>query len=71
VATVSKRTPNQFGLQFHGFALARMARMRRPGIKTLYLTGFDDPEEDALGKVLHKPISNDQLINEVRLALAG
>jgi CheY-like chemotaxis protein len=59
--------------QVHGLALARMARMRRPGIKTLYLTGFDVPETEAeaLGKVLRKPISNEQLINEVRLALAG
>jgi CheY-like chemotaxis protein len=59
--------------QVHGLALARMARMRRPGIKTLYLTGFDVPETEAeaLGKVLRKPISNEQLISEVRLALAG
>jgi CheY-like chemotaxis protein len=57
--------------RMHGFALARMARMRRLGLKVLYVTGSDVPEAEADGKVLHKPISNEQLISEVRLALAG
>jgi CheY-like chemotaxis protein len=59
--------------RMRGFALAYMARMRRLGIKVLYVIGFDGPEAEveADGKVLHKPISNEQLISEVRLALAG
>jgi two-component system, cell cycle sensor histidine kinase and response regulator CckA len=56
--------------RIHGFALARIARMRRRDIKVLYITGYDGSEAEAFGKVLHKPISNEQLIDQVRLALA-
>jgi len=55
----------------HGFALARMARMRRLGVKVLYLTAYDVPTVEAVGKVLRKPITEDQLVEEVRLALAS
>src|SRR5579864_3654163 len=55
--------------RIHGFALARMARMRRTGLKVLYLTAFDVPTGEAAGKVLRKPLSNEQLIDEVRIAL--
>jgi CheY-like chemotaxis protein len=57
----------------NGLALARMARMRRPGLKILYLTGYDLPgaEREALGTVLHKPIDNDALIAAVERAIAG
>ena len=55
----------------HGFALARMARMRQLGLKVLYVTGYDVPEVENFGKVLRKPISDDQLLAEVRQALAG
>jgi CheY-like chemotaxis protein len=55
----------------NGFALARMARMRRPDLRLLYITGFDVPLDEADGKVIRKPIADDQLIEEVRLALAG
>jgi CheY-like chemotaxis protein len=54
----------------HGFALARMARMRRLGLKVIYVTGFDVPEVEAVGKVLRKPVSNEQFLTEVKLALA-
>lgn len=57
--------------RIHGFALARMARMRRVGLKVLYLTAFDVPTSEAAGKVLRKPVTDEQLIEEVRLALAG
>jgi hypothetical protein len=36
----------------------------------LYLTGFDLPTNEAAGKVLRKPINEDDLIQEVRRALA-
>lgn len=55
----------------HGFALARMARMRRTGLKVLYLTAYDVPTVEAVGKVLRKPITDQQLVDEVRAALAG
>jgi CheY-like chemotaxis protein len=55
--------------RIHGFALARMARMRQQGLRVLYMTAFDVPTEDAFGKVLRKPIPVDQLIEEVRSAL--
>jgi CheY-like chemotaxis protein len=56
----------------NGLALARMARMRRPALKILYLTGYDLPgaEKEALGTVLRKPIENDLLLAEVERALA-
>jgi CheY-like chemotaxis protein len=53
----------------HGFALARMARMRRMGMKVLYMTGFDVPTVEAIGKVLRKPIADEELIREIREAL--
>jgi len=58
----------------HGFAMARMARSRRPGLKILYMTGYRDipPSEaaDAAGKVIRKPVKPEELIAEVGLALA-
>ena len=40
----------------NGFALARMGRMRRLDLRVLYLTGYDLPMEEGIGKVLRKPI---------------
>lgn len=57
--------------RIHGFALARMARMRRSGLKVLYLTAYDVPTVEAAGKVLRKPLSDEQLVDEVRAALAS
>jgi CheY-like chemotaxis protein len=56
--------------RIHGFALARMARMRQLGLKVLYMTAYDVPTNEASGKILRKPISDEQLIDEVRIALA-
>src|ERR1700726_4526671 len=56
--------------RIHGFALARMARMRRAGLKVLYVTAFDVPTVEDVGKVLRKPISNEELVREIRFALA-
>lgn len=55
----------------NGFALARMARMRRSGLPVLYMTAFDVPTSEAEGKVLRKPISDTDLLNEVKQALAA
>lgn len=53
----------------NGFALARMARMRRPELKIMYMTGYDLPQDEALGKVLKKPLLGQNLVDEVRGAL--
>lgn len=53
----------------NGFALARMARMRRLDLRVLYLTAFDVPTVEAVGKVLRKPLSDEQLVSEVRSIL--
>ena len=55
----------------HGFALARMARLRRRGLKVIYLTGHDIPASGAIGPVLRKPISEKALVDEIRRALAS
>jgi CheY-like chemotaxis protein len=56
----------------NGVALSRMARMRRPELKVIYLTAYDIPgvEDEAIGPVLRKPIEEEQLIAEVRRVLA-
>lgn len=53
----------------NGFALARMARMRRLDLKVLYMSAYDVPTTEAFGKVLRKPITQNELADEVRLAL--
>jgi CheY-like chemotaxis protein len=58
-------------MSVNGFALARMGRMRRAGLKVLYVTAHDVPTHEAIGKILRKPISDEQLISEVRSALAA
>ena len=56
----------------NGVALSRMARMRRPELKVIYLTAYDIPgvEDDAIGPVLRKPVDEDRLAAEVRRVLA-
>jgi CheY-like chemotaxis protein len=58
----------------NGFALARMARLRRPTLKVIYISGFEIPPatgEEALGPIIRKPLDNDQLLDEVARILAG
>jgi CheY-like chemotaxis protein len=55
----------------NGYALARMARMRRLDLKILYLTASEVPTEEAVGKILRKPLPLEVLTLEARLALAG
>ena len=60
----------------HGFNLSRMARLRRPEIKVLYISGFTEmpttlrDEGPKLGKMLQKPIMPADLRREVTEALA-
>jgi CheY-like chemotaxis protein len=58
----------------HGFAMARMARYRRPKLKLLFITAYRDMAEaegDRLGAVLFKPIGPEALTQGVRQALAA
>lgn len=56
----------------NGLALSRMARMRRRDIKVIYMTGYEVPgaDQEALGPILRKPVSDGQLMAEVMRALA-
>ena len=56
----------------NGLALGRMARLRRPELKIIYVTGHDIPgvEDEALGPVLRKPIDNDLFVAEIKRVLA-
>jgi CheY-like chemotaxis protein len=56
----------------NGLALSRMARMRRQGLKVIYMTGFSIPgaEREALGPILRKPVDEPELLAEVEKALA-
>lgn len=55
----------------NGCALARMARIRRHDLKTLYITGHEVPSHEAIGKILRKPIDDQVLLSEIRAVLAG
>ena len=57
----------------NGLALARMARLRCPGIKVIYVTGHDirGAQKEALGHVLRKPVSQERLLREVSCALGS
>jgi CheY-like chemotaxis protein len=59
----------------NGIALSRMARLRRRGLKVIYLTGYDLPgiDHEPLGPILRKPVDNQVLIQEVHrvLSVAG
>jgi CheY-like chemotaxis protein len=61
----------------HGFALARMARMRRPRLRVIYITGDPAAAEikaddgAKLGPVLPKTISSGDLLNAIEKALAS
>jgi CheY-like chemotaxis protein len=56
----------------NGMAMARMARVRRPSIKTVYLTGYDlgDVDAEVDGPILRKPVSDERLLDAVRGVLA-
>jgi CheY-like chemotaxis protein len=57
----------------NGVALSRMAQMRRPGLKVIYLTGYDIQglEDEADGPVLREPIDEEHLVAKVRSVLAA
>jgi hypothetical protein len=55
----------------NGLALARMARLRRPSISVIYLSGYDIPglETEALGPIIRKPVDYDLLLDHVARTL--
>jgi CheY-like chemotaxis protein len=57
----------------NGLALGRMARLRRRDIKIIYISGYDVAglDREALGPIIRKPVSNDELLAAVRAALAS
>jgi CheY-like chemotaxis protein len=57
----------------NGLALARMARLRRPHIGIVYLTGYDIPgfETAALGPIVRKPVDDDRLLDAVARVLSA
>jgi len=58
-----------------GFELAEQAKLIRPDLRVLYITGFSERPQDRrklrYGKVLQKPIRAAELTYEIRSALAG
>lgn len=53
------------------FALARSAKTRRPDLKVIYITAFDDmPGLETGGTVLRRPISDGDLVAAVAAELA-
>ncbi len=54
----------------NGFALARMARLRRRRLKIIYVTAYDVPIQEAEGTVLRKPIEPEALVAHVKAILA-
>jgi len=55
----------------NGFALARMGRMRNHALKVIYMTAFDVPANEAIGKILRKPVTCEQIVEEINTALAA
>jgi CheY-like chemotaxis protein len=57
----------------HGFAFARMARLRRPRLPVIYMTGypdcFDASRELAYGKIFDKKDPPDDLLAEINALL--
>jgi CheY-like chemotaxis protein len=57
-----------------GFELARQAKVTRPNIRVIYLSGYsaDSAQSDgpAYGPLLQKPLRMDDLLDEVKRQLA-
>jgi DNA-binding NtrC family response regulator len=59
----------------NGFHLAHLAKMRRPALKILYISGYNDADGwrrasgELYGKLLTKPIMSAELEREVETAL--
>jgi DNA-binding NtrC family response regulator len=52
----------------HGLALARMARVHRPGFPVMFMTGYHDvvqKDSDFPGRVFQKPLDIDELLKAI------
>jgi CheY-like chemotaxis protein len=58
--------------QPNGLALGRMARMRRRGIKLIFITGYDLGLDDNVlpGRLFHKPLDLGDLLAEIGTLLS-
>jgi CheY-like chemotaxis protein len=57
----------------HGYALARMARIRRPRLPIVFVTGYPElaAAEGDQGKVLVKPFELRELTDQIKAKLAA
>lgn len=57
----------------HGFSIARMALVRRPRLRVLFITAFDVPSSDSIpdSKILSKGIGDEMIVLEVEEACAA
>lgn len=57
----------------NGLALGRMARLRRREIKIIYISGYDIAglASEAYGPIVRKSADYDELLKEIRTALAS
>jgi CheY-like chemotaxis protein len=58
--------------QPNGLALGRMARMRRHGIKLVFITGYDLGLDESVlpGRLFRKPLDLPDLLAEIRMLLS-
>jgi DNA-binding response OmpR family regulator len=54
----------------NGVALCRMARLRRPRLRTVYFTGHDVPGDLIGADILKKPFSRDAMCSVIQDALS-
>jgi DNA-binding NtrC family response regulator len=52
--------------EVHGFALARMARMKLPNIQCIYITAHDVPTAEAIGPIFKKPFDAAVIIEAIK-----
>jgi two-component system response regulator MprA len=52
--------------EVHGFALARMARMKQPNIQCIYITAHDVPSAEAIGPIFKKPFDPSVIIEAIK-----
>jgi CheY-like chemotaxis protein len=56
--------------QLSGLALARMARLKRPSIAVIFMTGHPELEQHIQGdKLLLKPVDGNQILTEITTSL--
>jgi CheY-like chemotaxis protein len=55
--------------QPNGLALGRMARMKRPGVKVAYMTGYDLDSKWLPDGVFRKPVDIERLVAELDMLL--